>query len=671
VSLESEAAATSSPNNDARYPSFAELRAAHLQLKDSAVGAGDAAALATRIRQFLTEAQSTGAILVDPSIRRAAQSVLDYWSAELAGLPGANTQDFVPFMLAPAEISTLSAVEQPTVEGTQLKQSKEEQRSLIRFSGMARQWRNADKQPDFMLTGEALQQARPLADQDPDLKELVDASEAALRARLRKRRRMILYICVSVACMVGTAVGLLAWQKYVLPQQTKLWIREIKATNDGEAQARNLRWLAFFQLWLPPYDLSGIQNLKNITLPGSTLYAPNFSSAVLTGVDLTRANLIAASFTGSSIGVEGASKDRHWNEFSKAELKLSQFREARILTSSFAGADLYRAVFDRALLCDVNFSRADLQSASFWGANLDPLTYGWLRHTAWWVAVGWNSSDLQELLKPAPPQASDPQGQIANSQTSAHHAEVVRQSFLNSDRFRTEVEIPITETAAGTFGRATALNDMAWTLAIWGIDPESVPQKTRSLPTETQPCNDVIRPKDAFDAANQAICIVANLKAESLNKEARSSWLGKVRDALKSLKDAILRNGAITDNNYDYWLANMRDTQAYILMQANRMQEARDLFEKDLAQTQDNSAMLFRYAVTLFAAGQQGDALQKDALQKFDTAINQMHYLPSHELQNLKRYIPLDVLQMTYKALDLAYPAPQPAQSCPAPAKSG
>jgi hypothetical protein len=682
------AAATSSPDNDARYPSFAELRAAHLRLKDSysVVRTDGATALAIQIRQFLTKAQNTGAILTDPGIRRAAQSVLDYWSAELAGLPGAKTEDFVPCVLTSPKIATLPDVEQPVAEGAQLKQSKEEQRALIRFSGMARQWRANDRKADYLLTGEALQQARPLADQDTDLKELVDASDAAEKARqeaekarheaelarIRKRKRFLVYGSLSVSLAVAIVGGLLFWQIYGLPEKSKSWIRQIKETNSSEVQANQLWWLAALQRWLPPYDFSGTRKLTNITLEGLKLNAPNFSQVELTGVWFKRANLTAASFNQARIAIDATNKDRPWNEFSKAELKLTQYGRAEIISTSFAGADLYRAVFDRALLCDVNFSRADLQSASFWGATLDNRTYGWLRKTAWWVAVGWNSHDLERLLNPQDQHQSDQQDQtVVYTAASMKDAQALREALRSSDRFQTEIEKPIAETRKGTFGRALALNDMAWTLAIWGIDPKSLPKESRSLPAETDACSNDDHPKDALEAANQAVCIIANLKAESLkNRGDRDSWFTILHDIIEKLKNGNLKSRESQENNnYDVWLTVFRDTQAYLLMQADRMQEARELYEKDKFLTESDGGMLFRYAVALFATGQVDLANEK-----FDEAINQKQYLPGDELQNLNRHIPIrpvNIRKMASDALDAAYPSPKPVPSCPEPAKPG
>jgi hypothetical protein len=315
-----------------------------------------------------------------------------------------------------------------------------------------------------------------------------------------------------------------------------------------------------------------------------------------------------------------------WNDFTGAELKLAQFREAKIITTSFAKADLYRAVFDRALLCDVNFSEADLLNASFWGATIDDRTYGWLRKTAWWTAVGWNSDDFKKLLRPPSENQPDPQNPSVYPPSNAAEGRALRQALRTSERFRTDYEIPITKTDAGTFGRAEALNTMAWTLATWGIEGEE-------LASQTGPCDSSSLPKDALDAASQAICILDDLKKRG-----------------------------VPNIDYDDWFSNFRDTQAYLLMQANRMPEARVLYEKNLDLTEKDRGMLFRYAIALYATGEESAAHAR-----FETAIRQKGYLPSTELQNLKQYIPIKVLGMAYELMDRLYPAQKFDQACTEP----
>jgi tetratricopeptide (TPR) repeat protein len=264
------------------------------------------------------------------------------------------------------------------------------------------------------------------------------------------------------------------------------------------------------------------------------------------------------------------------------------------------------------LLCDVNFSGADLQRASFWGTTLDDRSYRRLQNTAWWAAMGWNSGHLEKLLSFPPVNKAE--------------AQAIRQILTNSDRFRQDFQKPILEAKPATLERAFALNDMAWALATWGIDGDN-------LQTTPAPCNTNAYPRDELDAAKDAVCTLEDLTAKASKKEAK-------------------------DQDYDYWLATFRDTEAYILMQANRMAEARVLYEKDIERTEQDGAALFRYAVVVSALGN-----EQEARNKFETVLG-MNYLPRDELHNLKPYIPPGVSQMFYEVIDRAFPAPQPAKSC-------
>ena len=124
-----------------------------------------------------------------------------------------------------------------------------------------------------------------------------------------------------------------------------------------ETQTNNLAWLATFQPWMPPYDLSGTPKLSNIWIPGLTTVCAEFLGREIQQGLFEYAQLPSASFSQSEITMEadaaklrrqGLQLVRHhklvpamasrraapdwasirWNEFTGAELKLAQFREA-------------------------------------------------------------------------------------------------------------------------------------------------------------------------------------------------------------------------------------------------------------------------------------------------------------------------------------------------------
>jgi Pentapeptide repeats (8 copies) len=611
------------------YQSLAALRGAHSALRRSTSTSSDQLGSTGReqhIRLFLTSACNAGSFISDANERRVAQSILDFWSTELTSSKGPS-EEFTSALLAPFD-ATQTHNERDEIASVI---SKDDQHALIRLSALARQWENSNKQPGYLLSGEPLKEAARFRNRNANLDEFIKASEHVENAR-RRRERNLAYASVTVLAVLGCVGALSLWQFQALPQKSKSWIREIKETTSNDIQASALRWLKRFQPWLPPYDLSGTPKFANIRYPELKLNAPNFSGVEFAFVRLPRAQLSSASFNRSLIHIQNENPDQAnfaWNDFSGAELKLSQFRGAEIITTSFAGADLYRAVFDRALLCDVNFSNADLQRAAFWGATLDDRTYGWLKKTAWWVATGWNSADYKRLLDSPSASQQDPGTEsVSYSAASTEETRTLRQALRTSNRFRTDVLDPIANERPGSFERAFALNDMAWTLTTWGIDRDS-------LQTTEVSCNAKANPENALEAASEAICIVEDLK----------------------------RKGG-QDKDYDGWLSSFRDTQAYILMQADRMREASALYEKDIVRTEADGGRLFRYAISLFALKREDEANQK-----VNDALFSKQYLPTDELKNLKQYIPDEVRKMAYNVIDMAYPAPRPAPSCPVATK--
>ena len=111
MTVEPEAASPAPQSSPApeRFPGFSELRSAHLGLRAALAETGYARRIGdtARIREFLAQTQRTGAVLQEPTMRKAAQGILDYWCAELAGLPDAKTEDFAPLTPGAAAASAL------------------------------------------------------------------------------------------------------------------------------------------------------------------------------------------------------------------------------------------------------------------------------------------------------------------------------------------------------------------------------------------------------------------------------------------------------------------------------------------------------------------------------------------------------------------------------------
>src|SRR5664279_4701253 len=201
---------------DAGYQSLAALRDGHLALKQSISESAmpGAANTAASIRAYLAKAREAGAFITDARERRAAQGILDYWSAELAGLPDAAAEDFTPLLLLPADTERVATASQGDgAESAAATANKETDRALIRLSAMARQWRDSDKQPGYLLSGETIEEAARFKDQDPNLAEFVEASQQVVERAKRIRKRV--WLGIVVVSVLLAAAGTIGYTKYL------------------------------------------------------------------------------------------------------------------------------------------------------------------------------------------------------------------------------------------------------------------------------------------------------------------------------------------------------------------------------------------------------------------------------------------------------------------------
>jgi hypothetical protein len=531
------------------YQSLAALRVAHLDLmrsrpQDKKLGR----ALPAAIREFLDRARAAGAFISDEDERQKAQSILDYWNAELVSSLDTFETDLTPALLAPFDEQGAGSTQLPHEAEAELKRRREASRDQIRFAAAARLWRDSGKKHGYLLFGEAIAQAAKFRDLDPDIADLVGASEEARHSR---RNRWI----TAVSAAVLVVVGLYSSQFYLLPWLSKWGIENIikNPRRDVSTKQHTLWTLRWIQPWMPPFDLSGQKvQLENIDLTGIRYYSANFSSASFAKVDFSQAHLRNASFSESRI-VRGS-------RFNNTDLSLAQFSDARIEATSFAGAELYRTIFDRACLIDVDFSGADLRSTSFWGTSLDPASTRQFANTAWWFADGWSSSQIRDLV-------------------NLDQSKLKDNRHLNGKEYRGQDRSSIENTRAGTLDRAIALNGLAWTLATWGVDiarTNAAPDKRGETCEKAMELTDI--PGNALDAAEQAVCI-----AKQLNKSG--------------------------DAQAKEYLANFQDTRAYVLMQIpGRMAEAAAAYQQDILPTIRIGETLFRSAVAEYALGHQDKA---------------------------------------------------------------
>ncbi len=183
---------------DAPFETFAALQRAHLDFRQSAKarpGAGSGHLAVDAARAFVARARASGAYIEDANERNAAQAILDYWSAELVSSPGATADDFMPVLLASFDAARAAPDTAPAQAPAE--ESAERPREAIRIAAAARLWRDSGKQRGYLLWGEAeIARAAQYRDLDPDIAELVQASEEAGRTYTHKKYAVLSVLTV-------------------------------------------------------------------------------------------------------------------------------------------------------------------------------------------------------------------------------------------------------------------------------------------------------------------------------------------------------------------------------------------------------------------------------------------------------------------------------------------
>jgi hypothetical protein len=330
------------------------------------------------------------------------------------------------------------------------------------------------------------------------------------------------------------------------------------STNDSRRKEESIRKLAsygkplkFQTQFLHGLDLNGIYAGAS-----SPAIAEFFKSAVLK-VNLAGASLPFALFSQSEIQSV---------DFTNAELISARFDEAVITSTKFSGAKLYRAIFDRAQFREVDFSNTDLRSTSFRNVRIKGKLV--FTGTAWWLALGWTLPQIEQLV------------------TDYKDLKINEAKVFNNDVALRQKKV---KEATVPEDRMQALNELAWTYAIYGTDLE----------------------------------IAKGHSEEALNEI----------KAIKGKSETWIANSS----------ANFADTLAYIMLQQGRPEEAEKLLKPGIEISQDGESM-FRYAVALHALasekeGQDKEQLEQKAQAYLVNSLKDRNYVPSHELYLLRRYI--------------------------------
>jgi hypothetical protein len=337
-------------------------------------------------------------------------------------------------------------------------------------------------------------------------------------------------------------------------------------------------------------------NLKGISLDAlrmerSDIIRFNFDGASLSGVTFTGSRFLDSSFV-------------------QADLALARFDNAKLLSSNFSRANWSKALFDGAKFCHTSVVDADLNGASFWNTKFDDAFPHGFEGTAWWLAAGWNSQQLDKLN-----QLPRPDFKKSGSEYSKK---------LREEEARANVD---------PLSLADSLNRYAWWLAINGATNETdqpsidgiLDRHLESFCSKAD-ADHAKFPDNAQAAAEKAVCLTGQRRDQ------------QTRNPTETGKQAA---GPRADNlsiDYDYYEAIADDTLGYILLQRDKPDEANYYLAKAVGHAGVNHEMKFRLAVAEFMTGQkqlkagekQGALVMEHAFQDMEAAIDG-GYVPTHE----------------------------------------
>lgn len=170
-------------------------------------------------RAFIDELAASGKALAPGRDRDAVRKLLYYWTADAVSRGERSREQPLPALQpfsgdqADAE-SAVARILTTAQSSEDIEATTADARAAIRIATLARQWLADGRSDGYLLTDEALKEAERLADTDPDIRTLVDASRAAEVHRVRRERRHLVGLVVGlVVVIVAMAVGgVYLWQ---------------------------------------------------------------------------------------------------------------------------------------------------------------------------------------------------------------------------------------------------------------------------------------------------------------------------------------------------------------------------------------------------------------------------------------------------------------------------
>ncbi len=165
------------------------------------------AEIVTAAREFLEVAPAYGRFIARPEQRRTAQDMLDYWFTYLLANSDDSMDTLTPRL---SEYDATADWEAPDALGIaepDAPLSLEYSREIIRLGGLARQWKRQNRESGYLLKGDALRDARQYVGDDPDIADLVAASDDLVRqAKNRWIAGLVIISCFSIGLAVIAAV---------------------------------------------------------------------------------------------------------------------------------------------------------------------------------------------------------------------------------------------------------------------------------------------------------------------------------------------------------------------------------------------------------------------------------------------------------------------------------
>jgi uncharacterized protein YjbI with pentapeptide repeats len=390
--------------------------------------------------------------------------------------------------------------------------------------------------------------------------------------------------------------------------------QELQFENQIRNKLNHVQWLEYFG--------SADVDLSNVRLRNLNLHDLWYDNLHLVGTTIRNVNLSSAKYDSRDLANAAFSESTILNsQFNRANLSFSQFQRAVLQVVDFSEAYLYHANFEGAHLCDVTFTGAYLRYATFWNTYFGGKTAETLGQSTWWLARGWNAQQVGELL-------------------SRLHPDVSKLYSFTFDKERATTHWKDAQRAKDDFARVLALNDLAWTLTIYGVDLLSSKREDCGNSggiAQTSQQNEI--PQSAQESSVRAICLI-----DQLRKEANDN------------------------NKYDDYRLTFEDTLGYIYLQSS--QSDRNLLGLALGhlQTATNNGSadaprdaLFRLAVAENALGR-----TQDALTHMKWSIDK-DYVPIHERALLPEYLGRndDFGTELSRALAAKYPQRENSQKCP------